>query len=120
MSKNKNENNVAQEPIETTVVEPEETEDVQDNAGQPAPEPEVADEPKVKWYDRSVKDNAQRFWRKVKTPLAIAGGVLAGAGLVVAKMNLTAQDEFEYDNGDGYTPELPGTTEDDGTDNTEF
>lgn len=120
MSKNKNENNVAQEPIETTVVEPEKTEDVQDNAGQPAPEPEVVDEPKVKWYDRSVKDNAQRFWRKVKMPLAIAGGVLAGAGLVVAKMNLTAQDEFEYNDGDGYTPELPGTTEDDGTGNEEF
>lgn len=119
MSKNKNENNVAQEPIETTVVEPEETEDVQGDAGQPAPEPEVVEE-KIKWYDRSVKDNAQRFWRKVKMPLAIAGGVLAGAGLVIAKMNLTAQDEFEYNDGDGYTPELPGTTEDDGTDNEEF
>lgn len=108
------------EPMEATVVEPEETEEVQDNAGRPAPEPEVVDEPKVKWYDRSVKDNAQRFWRKVKTPLLVAGGVLAGAGLVVAKMNLTAQDEFEYNDGDGYTPELPGTTEDDGVEVTEF
>ncbi len=116
----KNKNEREQETIETTVVEPEETEDVQDNAGQPAPEPEVVDEPKIKWYDRSVKDNAQRFWRKVKTPLAIAGGVLAGAGIVLAKMNLSAQDEFEYDDGTGYQPELPVTGEDDGTDNVEF
>lgn len=109
MSKKQNEaNNGVQDPIEAAVAEPEETEDIQ------------ATEPKIKWYDRSVKDNAQRFWRKVKTPLLVAGGVLAGAGLVVAKMNLTASDEFDYDDGSDYQPELPGDTEDDGVNVTEF